>query len=219
MSNTTTMNIKKVHRNFLCGRWRDTLQEHFGVTINFPRGRDYEHGNFQTMILKGSIKSMQETRKEITRIIDEQDEQFHLRQNKRRAFRRNTPSSPPPPVIFKKSTTTKKNTNPFAALDNLDNTQYKTTKPKIIEIPVIKTKAPLCTMNFAKMAAKAKPVTTNTTTPKVQIEEKKVSFLQPPTPFRDTTSATSFYNDDCNDDCNEDNTPWKEGWAWGDSTY
>ena len=221
MSNTSTMNIKKVHRNFICGRWRDTIQENFNVTISFTRGREYEHGDFQTMVIKGSIKNMNMTRNEISRIIDEQDVQFRLRQSKRHNFRRHNSSPPPLPVLVKQPTTTKKNLNPFAILDTLDdqNQQQNTqTKKQIIKIPVVKSRTPVCTMNFASMAAKAKPVPTKNTLPNIKKVEKNVTFFQHPTQFRDNTVPTSYtvYEDNNEDDNNEDDQ-WEDGWAWGES--
>jgi len=165
-------------------RERDALNTQFGVQLKFPKGREFMHGNYQTMLMVGTQSNITSMMPQVRRILTEaqnQYESFKERQSRRRANATRPPTSSA--KTEGNTTVTAPTLNPFAALDGLheqetaqleaelatrkeqDRLRYEKKEQKKREKEAIlhgtapkPLPRPIATMNYAAMAAKAKPV-------------------------------------------------------------
>ena len=165
-------------------RERDALNTQYGVQLKFPKGREFMHGNYQTMLMVGTQRNINAMMPQVRRILTEaqnQYESFKERQSRRRA---NATRAPTTTIKTEdKSKVTAPKQNPFALLDGLHEQetaqleadlaarkeqerlrhekkeQDKREKEAILNGTAPKPlPRPIATMNYAAMAAKAKPV-------------------------------------------------------------
>ena len=165
-------------------RERDALNSQFGVRFKFPKGREFMHGNYQTMLITGTQSDINAVMPQVRRILEEaqnQYESFKERQSRRRKMATRPPMATSKPG--KMSTSDAPKPNPFAALDGLfeqeivqnqaelasrieqdrvreeKKAQKKREKEAILNGTAPKPlPRPVTTMNYAAMAAKEKPV-------------------------------------------------------------
>lgn len=214
-------------------RERDALNAQYGVQLKFPKGREFMHGNYQTMLMVGTQRNINSLMPQVRRILTEAREQyesFKERQSRRRANATRPPTSSI--VTESKSTTTAPKQNPFAVLDGLHEQetaqleaehvarkeqdrlrdekkeQKKREKEAIINGTAPKPlPRPATTMNYAAMAAKAKPVA------EVKKVEAKPAVKLVIVPKKSTVSwADMASEDEDNDDEQVDNTGLVDAW-------
>ena len=165
---TVQQSIPMNSRGFFL-RERDALNEQFGVQMKFPKGREFMHGNYQTMLMVGLQRDINSMMPQVRRILGEaqaQYESYKERQERRRnAKSRNQNYSSKAVDIV--TTIIKSKVNPFAALEGLQEQEEsesirlakkesrKLEKQAIANGSAPKTMVrPISTMNFSAMAAK-----------------------------------------------------------------
>ncbi len=214
-------------------RERDALNTQYGVQLKFPKGREFMHGNYQTMLMVGTQRNINAMMPQVRRILTEarnQYESFKERQSRRRANATRAPTTTIKPEDKSKVTAPKQ--NPFALLDGLHEQetaqleadlaarkeqerlrhekkeQDKREKEAILNGTAPKPlPRPIATMNYAAMAAKAKPV--------VEVKKVKakpaVKLVIVPQKAKVTWADKASYYEDEDEDV--DNSAMMDSWT------
>ena len=213
-------------------RERDALNTQYGVQLKFPKGREFMHGNYQTMLMVGTQRNINAMMPQVRRILTEaqnQYESYKERQYRRRANTSRAPSSSTN-TDDKKRTVTAPKQNPFAALEGLHEQetaqieaelatrreqerlrdekkeQKKREKQAILNGTAPKPlPRPATTMNYAAMAAKTKPVA------EVKKAKAKPAVKLVIVPQKSTVSWADMASDD--EDEQVDNTGLVDAWS------
>jgi hypothetical protein len=115
---TVNQSIPMNSRGFFL-RERDSLLDQYGVELKFPRGREFMHGDHQTMLMIGLQSKITSMMPKVRTILTEAQNQYlgyKERQARRREMR---PTLTPEPSKKKSKEVPKKTTNLFSALDGL----------------------------------------------------------------------------------------------------
>ena len=107
-------------------RERDSLSEQFGVKLMFPRGREFMHGNHQTMLMVGLQRNINNMMPHIRRILADANDQYQG-YKQRQIRRREMNSRDPYPVVKAPIQPTQKphHKNAFQALEGLFDQEQK----------------------------------------------------------------------------------------------
>ena len=177
---TVQQSIPMNSRGFFL-RERDALNEQFGVQMKFPKGREFMHGNYQTMLMVGLQSNINSMMPQVRRILGEAQTQYdsYKERQERRRNGKSRNQNYSSKAVDTVTTTIKPKVNPFAALDGLqeqEDRQHATEMAARAEserIRLAKKESrklekqaitngsapkpmvrPASTMNFAAMAAK-----------------------------------------------------------------
>ena len=214
-------------------RERDALNTQYGVQLKFPRGREFMHGNFQTMLMVGTQPNINAVMPQVRRILAEaqnQYESFKERQSRRRKMAPRPQQNAGMTSIERAEVSTRK-PNPFAVLDGLHEqeiVQHEAELASRREIQLVRDEKkemkkrekqaildgtapkplprPAVTMNYAAMAAKAKPVE-----PVVKKVPEKPGVKLVIIPKQNTVSWADMMSDD--EDSQTGNESWNEDWS------
>ena len=165
-------------------RERDAITAQYNVQLKFPKGRQFMHGEHQTMLMVGLQSNITKLMPKVREILDNAHEQYMGYKERQARRRRNAPHKVSVVSKAVKSEAPKPRVNAFAALDGLFEQEQEAQrieiekKQKAAEIKAAKqeqkqrekdaieaglapkpTTSEKCTMNYAAMAAKpAMPV-------------------------------------------------------------
>ena len=104
-------------------RERDSLRDQYGVQLKFPRGREFMHGENQTMLMIGLQSKINSMLPKVRMILDEAHDQYlgyKERQTRRRVAKIHNGPSEPEPLKKKSKEVAKKPANLFSSLEGLD---------------------------------------------------------------------------------------------------
>jgi hypothetical protein len=104
-------------------RERDSLRDQYGVQLKFPRGREFMHGENQTMLMIGLQSKINSMLPKVRTILDEAHDQYlgyKERQTRRRVSKIHNGPSEPDPLKKKSKEVAKKPANLFSSLEGLD---------------------------------------------------------------------------------------------------
>jgi hypothetical protein len=156
MTYTETVSIPRNSRGFFL-RERDGISAANKVKCSFPMGREHMHGDYQNMILSGTVSDIRSAMPKIRDIMQEADRQYMEYKNRLDDRKRHSRKMKTPPTTSVETKAKQHvSTNGFDALNKLieqDEVQdkLKFNVPRIVEPKVV-------TMNFAAALAQPKKV-------------------------------------------------------------
>ena len=232
MSVTVQQSIPQ-HARGLFLRERDALNEHFGVRLKFPQGKEFMFGTTQTMLMVGKRTKINEMRSQVKRILFEADQQYY-EYKERRAYRKEQYSNKryqekwvnvnPNNVILKKVKSKSKNpSNAFSVLEGLFEQEQEQIKVKKViqeqerkKIEMIKAKLQL------EQDAIDSGLAPKSVKKKICVMDYRAAIKKPAKPkenVEDTTNPTNVSlscADEQSDEEFEDDNGWDSNMSWGD---
>lgn len=104
---------------------RNQVKDQFGVWMKFPKGNEFKHGNYQTMLLEGD-SNIRETKNYLANVV-EKTLDFKKRNKEKR---RNMVKQPKQKET--KQEETKKSVNMFAALE-MSESEEESQEPEVVQ--------------------------------------------------------------------------------------
>jgi len=231
MSVTVQQSIPQ-HARGLFLRERDALNEHFGVRLMFPKGKEFMFGTTQTMLMVGKRTKINEMMSQVKRILFEADQQYY-EYKERRAYRKEQYSNKryqekwvnvnPNKVILKK-VKSKNPSNVFSVLDGLFEQEQEQIKVKKViqeqerkKIEMIKAKLQL------EQDAIDSGLAPKSVKKKICVMDYRAAIKKPAKPKENveetTTNPTNVslsWADEQSDEEFEDDIGWDSNMSWGD---